>query len=126
MLVTPTGRFSSSQPDTGAFAAPALAALAAAASSAARLSHIPGRNPTLARYIVVMPFLAWSLALWRAPRAIIEPESAAPLVRPRGQGGRLVDAADQALQPHCQTVPLLIREKAPQLALPAVRLDGQP
>src|SRR2546430_4854231 len=38
----------------------------------------------------------------------------------------LVEAADQALQPKRQSTPLLFREKAAQLALAAVRLDGEP
>src|SRR2546423_8730645 len=41
-------------------------------------------------------------------------------------GGRLVDAADEALQAKRQSTPLLFREKAAQLALAAVRLDGEP
>src|SRR5207302_9341323 len=41
-------------------------------------------------------------------------------------GGRLVDAADQALQPKRQSASLLFREKAAQLALAPVRLDCEP
>src|SRR6185312_5765498 len=59
MLVTPTGRLRRPQPEERALSASsALAgeAAPAAASSAAMLSHIPGRIPSLARYIVVVPF----------------------------------------------------------------------
>src|SRR6266480_489071 len=41
-------------------------------------------------------------------------------------GGRHVDAADETLQPKRQPTPLLFREKAAQLALAAVRLNGEP
>src|SRR5215469_12396232 len=56
MLVTPTGRLRRLQPPVGDSSAMAGNAAPAAASSAAMLSHIPGRIPSLARYIVVVPF----------------------------------------------------------------------
>src|SRR5437868_15400991 len=36
-------------------------------------------------------------------------------VRPQLQGGRLIYAADQTLQPQCQATPLCFRQEAPQL-----------
>src|SRR5581483_1604241 len=44
----------------------------------------------------------------------------------RLQGRRLIDAADQPLQPKRETASLFLREEAPQLALTAVRLDREP
>src|SRR6267142_1180522 len=51
----------------------------------------------------------------------------APVLSHRlSQGRRLVDAANQTLQPNCESAPLRLREKTAQLALTAVRLDREP
>jgi len=49
-----------------------------------------------------------------------------PLSHRLSQGRRLVDAADQTLQPNSESAPLRLREKTAQLALTAVRLDREP
>ena len=46
-----------------------------------------------------------------------------PWLRERG---RLINAADQTLQPQCESPPLGFRKEAAQLALTAVRLDREP
>src|ERR1044071_5360412 len=103
MLVTPTGKLRRPQPDPAASSALAGSAATVAAISAAMLSHIPGRVPSLTRYIVVVPFTRVP-STGGPPRAIARANQtrkpAAPLLRPQSQGGRLVDAADQALKPH--------------------------
>src|SRR6185312_7321068 len=68
MLVTPTGRLRRPQPPLGDSSAMAGIADPAAASSAAMLSHVPGRIPSLARYIVVMPFSRGPLCSRHPPR----------------------------------------------------------
>src|SRR6267142_2271967 len=51
----------------------------------------------------------------------------APVLSHRlSQGRRLVDAANQTLQPNSESAPLRLREKTAQLALTAVRLDREP
>src|SRR6185312_2021855 len=68
-----------------------------------------------------------ALALWRPRHAIIVlSEPVEPFSTASGQRGRLIDAADQTLQPCCKSTPLLFREKGAQLTLPAVRLDREP
>jgi hypothetical protein len=42
------------------------------------------------------------------------------------QGRRLVDTANQSLQPKRKPAPFRLRQEAPQLALAAVRLDREP
>src|SRR6202521_1994934 len=103
------------QPDS------ACAGRAADAAAAAK-----ARGASFARIII-------KRALQRTPL----PSQAAHLIKKADQlrlkarwglrpGGRLVDAADETLQAKRQSTPLLFREKAAQLALAAVRLDGEP
>src|SRR5215467_3930959 len=100
MSVTPRGRLSSLQPE----AARAVPVPAAAARARAR-------EPSTARIVIDLR----SQPLTAPAR----PANSRP-------GRRLVDAADQALEPQRESPPLLFGEKAPELAAVTVRLDGEP
>src|SRR5580693_7627718 len=83
------------------------------------------RGASFARIVINVPYSAHPLPSRAAHTKESRP---APTEAPWGlrPGGRLVDAADEALQAKRQSTPLLFREKAAQLALAAVRLDGEP
>src|ERR1700736_42426 len=106
----------SPQPEAALAGGPAAAAPSAVAE-----------EKSLARIVINVPYNAYRPRA--GPRNLQESKPRAPSHRPRRKlrpGGRLVDAADEALQPQRQSAPLLLREKAPELALVAVRLDGEP
>src|SRR5690242_1945605 len=115
MSVTPTGMLSWLQPDS------ARAAAGQPAATAARV-----RGASFARIIFLTCLTAH--APFTGARNSTESKSAPPSARSGAlrPGGRLVDAADQALQPKRQSTSLLFRKKAAQLALAPVRLDGEP
>src|SRR5579862_1214513 len=95
---------------------------------AAALVHTAARaasGASFARIIVNVPYSARPPAARRKSPQNCKPAPPRPL-RALGPGGRLIDAADEALQAMRQSTPLRFREKAAQLALPAVRLDGEP
>src|ERR1700694_3911942 len=79
---------------------------------------------SFARIIINVPYSAHPDC--RRRRISIESRPAPPERPGLRPGRRLVDAADETLQAKRQSTPLLFREKAAQLALAAVRLDGEP
>src|SRR5579862_160353 len=112
MSVTPCVMLSRLQPDTGCSAAAAASdgatRVVATASSAARCARVE-------RIIIS------TLDLCGARSSKAQARRVTCL-----QGRRLIDAADQPLQPKREPASLLLREKTPQLALTAVRLDREP
>src|SRR6516225_7910273 len=110
MCVTPRVMFSWFQPDsayTGSAPAPAASANTREASFSRIIFNVPCSAPLHpgARFL-------------RKPTRCRAP--------PLAPGGRLVHAANEALQPQRQSASLLFCEEAAQLALAAVRLDGEP
>src|SRR5882762_5083040 len=89
------------------------------AATAAKTSGV-----SFARIIINVPYSAHPLPSRR--RTSNESDQLRLNARGLRPGGRLVDAADETLQAKRQSTPLLFREKAAQLALAAVRLDGEP
>ncbi len=74
-------------------------------------------------------YVPYSVASGTFPRNHATAKSkptAAALAQASRPGGRFVDMAYQPLQAQRQSTPLLFREKAAQLTLTAVRLDGEP
>src|SRR6516162_3717816 len=110
MCVTPRVMFSWFQPDSaypGSAPAPAASANTREASFSRIIFNVPCSAP-------LHPGTRFSQEAnrFRAP--------------PLAPGGRLVHAANEALQPQRQSASLLFCEEAAQLALAAVRLDGEP
>src|ERR1700735_1723805 len=103
------------QPETGSSAACAGRAPAKGRARAASLASCA----IFARIIITC--LTARTRTIRMRRDFFESEP----VRPRLQGGRLIYAADQTLQPQRQSSPLCFRQEAAQLALTAVRLDRE-
>src|SRR5579862_1009621 len=116
MSVTPCGRLSCAQPDSSAPAGSASAPAAAVRASRA----------SVLRIVISLCLAARSPALTGCVAK--NPRAAPPLHRPRRTslpGGRLVHAANHALQAQRQSAALLFGQKAPQLALATVRLYGE-
>src|SRR5215469_3841057 len=110
MCVTPRVMFSWFQPDsayTGSAPAPAASAKKREASFSRIIFNVPCSAP-------LHPGARFSREASPLPCASLAP------------GGRLVHAANEALQPQRQSASLLFCEEAAQLALAAVRLDGEP
>src|SRR6185312_8978687 len=55
----------------------------------------------------------------------VSPARCSPCVAGSGEGRRFIDAPDQAREALSEPLPLLLRQKAPNLAPVAMRLDGQ-
>src|SRR5579859_675141 len=121
MSVTPRGRLSCPQPDSawaGRLKTPATASTANRASVFLIVIPVP----------YSAPLSQASGASRKNPEAVPDSPRPRPSPGPRGSspGRRLVDAADEAPQAQGQPAPLLLGQKAAQLALATVRLYREP
>src|ERR1700752_2499824 len=112
MSVTPFGMLSCAQPDSSATAGSASAPAAA----------VRTRRASVLRIVILLPYRPPPLVRREKSRSV--PSS--PDRGPSPPGGRLVDAANDPRQAQGESAPLLFGQKAAQLALATVRLDGEP
>src|SRR5262249_44868647 len=115
MSVTPFGMLSCAQPDSSAPAGSASTPAAAVRTRRARVLRI----------VTLVPYSARPV-MRGAARKIPGRSFGFPTALPSGPGGRLVDAAHEPDQAQGKSAPLLFGQKAAQLALATVRLDGEP
>src|ERR1700752_2771837 len=112
MSVTPFGMLSCAQPDSSATAGSASAPAAA----------VRTRRASGFRVVILVSYSARPMV--RREKYRSGPSS--PDRGPSPPGGRLVDAANDPRQAQGESAPLLFGQKAAQLALATVRLDGEP